>query len=280
MVNQIFNEDCLETMARMESDYLDLILTSPPYDAMRKYGGEKTYHQRLNDTGYSFPFEDIALEMIRVLKPGGVIMWNVADQTIKGSRTGNSMRQALFFMENGLLLHDHLIWYKTGTPFPSPYRYRNVWENMFVFSKGKPTTFNPILKKNKSGGDTRLSRRYRNHQGELVEKQKVVTTKEYGIDDNVWKLTNAYFNSKEWKDANSHPAIMPDELAKRHITSWTNEGGIVYDPFLGSGTTTRIAKQLNRLWIGSELHTPYYETANKIMYGKESNRTQEESSQA
>ena len=265
MENIIFNENCLDTMGRMQNNYIDLVLTSPPYDAMRKYGGGKNYHQRLNETGYSFPFEEIALELIRTLKPGGVIMWNVADQTLKGSRTGNSMKQALFFMDNGLFLHDHLIWYKTGTPFPSPYRYRNVWENMFIFSKGKPTTFNPILKKNKTGGDTRTSRRYRNHNGELVEKVKVVSTKEFGIDDNVWKVTNAYFNSSQWKEADSHPAIMPDELVRRHIQSWTNEGDIVYDPFLGSATTTRIAKDMNRRWIGSELHTPYFEVANKIM---------------
>lgn len=279
MVNQIYNEDCLDTMGRMPNDYLDLILTSPPYDAMRKYGGEKTYHQRLNETGYSFPFEEIALEMIRVLKPGGVIMWNVADQTIKGSRTGNSMRQALFLMENGLKLHDHLIWYKTGTPFPSPYRYRNVWENMFVFTKGKPTTFNPILKKNKTGGSTRNRRRERDHQGVLQMQERKITTKEYGIDDNVWYVSN-HFNMSDEMKKYGHPAVMADEIAKRHITSWTNEGGIVYDPFLGSGTTTRIAKQLNRLWIGSELHTPYFETANKIMYGNQEERTQEESSQA
>ena len=136
---------------------------------------------------------------------------------------------------------------------------------MFIFSKGKPTTFNPILKKNKTGGDTRTSRRYRNHNGELVEKVKVVSTKEFGIDDNVWKVTNAYFNSSQWKEADSHPAIMPDELVRRHIQSWTNEGDIVYDPFLGSATTTRIARDMNRRWIGSELHTPYFEVANKIM---------------
>lgn len=167
MENQIFNEDCLITMGRMPDNYIDLVLTSPPYDAMRKYGGDKTYHQRLKDKGYSFPFEDIAKELVRTLKPGGVIMWNVADQTIKGSRTGNSMRQALYFMDLGLNLHDHLIWYKTGTPFPSIYRYRNVWENMFIFSKGKPKTFNPILKKNKTGGRIWDNRRQRNHEGIL-----------------------------------------------------------------------------------------------------------------
>ena len=264
MIDEIYNEDCLDTMGRMPDNYIDLILTSPPYDSMRKYGGEKTYHQRLNDTGYSFPFEDIALEMIRVLKPGGVIMWNVADQTIKGSRTGNSMRQALFFMDNGLFLHDHLIWYKTGTPFPSSYRYRNVWENMFIFSKGKPKTFNPILKKNKTGGDSRNHRRQRNHQGELVSLPKVITVKEYGNDDNVWHISNHYHKSHT-KEKYEHPAVMADEIASRHISSWTNEGDLIYDPFLGSATTTRIARDMNRHWIGSELHTPYFEVSNKIM---------------
>jgi DNA modification methylase len=264
MVNQIFNEDCLETMKRMPNDYLDLVLTSPPYDAMRKYGGDKTYHQRLNDTGYSFPFEEIALELIRVLKPGGVIMWNVADQTVKGSRTGNSMRQALFFMENGLFLHDHLIWYKTGTPFPSPYRYRNVWENMFIFSKGKPTTFNPILKKNKTGGDVRDRRRERDHQGNRQTSKKTVVIKEYGNDDNVWHISNHYHSSKIGTKY-EHPAVMPDEICRRNIQSWTNEGHLVYDPFLGSATTTRIAREMNRNYIGSELHKPYFDVAEKIM---------------
>jgi len=265
MINQIYNEDCLDTMGRMPNNYIDLIVTSPPYDAMRKYGGNKTYHQRLNDTGFSFQFEDIALELIRTLKQGGVIMWNVADQTIKGSRTGNSMRQALFFMDNGLFLHDHLIWYKTGTPFPSIYRYRNVWENMFILSKGKPKTFNPIMIKNKTGGRIWDNRRQRNEEGLLQDTNKIIQVKEFGIDKNVWLIPNGYTNSKQFKGAESHPAIFPDEMARRHIISWTNEGDIVYDPFLGSATTTRIARDMNRRWIGSELHTPYFEVANKIM---------------
>ena len=265
MINNIFNEDCLITMGRIPNDFIDLVLTSPPYDAMRKYGGNKTYHQRLNETGYSFPFEEIAQELYRTLKPGGVIMWNVADQTIKGSRTGNSMRQALYFMDLGLNLWDHLIWYKTGTPFPSIYRYRNVWENMFIFSKGKPNTFNPILKKNKTAGAVRNSRRYRNHQGEFVEGFNGVPIKEFGLDDNVWHIANGANKSYKNKLSVEHPAVMPDEIVRRHIRSWTNEGDLIYDPFLGSATTTRIAREMNRSFIGSELYTPYFEVAQKIM---------------
>lgn len=264
MINQIFNEDCLDTMGRMPNDYLDLVLTSPPYDAMRKYGGEKTYHQRLNEKGFSFPFEEIANELVRVLKPGGVIMWNVADQTIKGSRTGNSMRQALYFMDLGLNLHDHLIWYKTGTPFPSQYRYRNVWENMFILTKGKPNTFNPILKRNRTAGDSRNRRRERDHQGNIQTHLKTIVIKEFGNDDNVWHISN-HFNKTKVGTKYEHPAVMPDEICRRHIQSWTNEGDLVYDPFMGSATTPRIARVMNRRYIGSEIHKPYFDVAQKIM---------------
>lgn len=265
MVNEIFNENCLDTMSRMSDNFIDLVLTSPPYDNLRQYGGNQTYHQRLNETGYSFQFEEIASELKRVLKPGGVIMWNIQDQIINGSKTGNSMRQALYFMELGLKLHDHLIWQKTGTPFPSTHRYRNVWENMFIFSKGKPKTFNPILVRNKTGGRVWNNRRQRNTEGILEETGKVIKVKEYGIDNNVWLIPNGYANAKHFKGFQNHPAIFPDELASRHIITWTNEDDIVYDPFLGSATTTKIAKQLNRKWIGSELHTPYFEVCKKIM---------------
>lgn len=271
MTNQIFNEDCLITMNRMPDNFIDLVLTSPPYDNLRKYGGDKTYHQRLNDKGFSFPFEDIAEQLIRTLKPGGVIMWNVADQTMKGSRTGNSMRQALYFMDLGLNLWDHLIWYKTGTPFPSKYRYRNVWENMFILSKGKPNTFNPILKRNKTAGAVRYSRRFRNHNGEFIEGMNGVAIKEFGFDDNVWHISNGANKSYKNKLLVEHPAVMPEEIVRRHIQSWTNENEIVYDPFLGSGTTTRIAQEMNRKWIGSEIYKPYYDITKKIMYGNKVN---------
>jgi site-specific DNA-methyltransferase (adenine-specific) len=263
--NKIYNESCLDTMQRLEDNSIDLVITSPPYDNMRKYGDGKNYHQRLKDTGYSFEFEEIAKELTRTLKEGGVIMWNVQDQTIKGSRTGNSMRQALYFMEEcGLFMHDHLIWYKTGTPFPSPYRYRNVWENMFVFSKGKPKHFDPILKRNKTGGDSRKRRRERDHNGELVMQEREVKIKEWGIDDNVWYVSN-HFKSNDKKRIENHPAIMPEELVRRHIQSWTNEGDIVYDPFSGSGTTSKVAAEMDRTYLGSEINKEYYEASIGIL---------------
>ena len=265
MINQIYNEDCLETMGRMEDGLCDLILTSPPYDNLRRYGQERTNHKRLKG-GMSFDFESIAKEMTRVLKPGGVIMWNVQDQTINMSRTGSSMRQALYFMDEcGLNFWDHLIWYKTGTPFPSPHRYRSVWENMFIFSKGKPNTFNPILKRNKTAGQVRNSRKFRDHKGDFVEGFQGTPIREFGNEDNVWYIANGANKSYKNKLSVNHPAVMTDEIARRHILTWTNENDIIYDPFLGASTTTRVARDNNRQWIGSEIHTPYYELSKQIM---------------
>lgn len=266
-MNTIYNEDCLETLQKLKDKSVDLVLTSPPYDNMRQYGGNKTYHQRLNNVGYSFAFEDIAQELTRVLQTGGVIFWNVADQTIKGSRTGNSMRQALYFMDEcGLNLWDHIIWQKTGTPFPNNVRYRNVWENCFVFSKGKPKTFNPIKVKNKTAGAVRYSRRFRNHQGTFVDSMNGVEIKNERNMDNVWLISNGANKSYKGNlQITDHPAIMTEELARRAIVSYTNKNDVVYDPFMGSGTTCRIARDLGRKWIGSEIHTPYFKIADQLL---------------
>jgi site-specific DNA-methyltransferase (adenine-specific) len=243
-------------MQRLADNSVHLVITSPPYDNLRTYGNKSEWNDEV--------FRTIADELTRTLKEGGVIMWNVQDATINGSKTGTSFKQALYFMELGLNLHDHLIWYKTGTPFPSPYRYRNVWENMFVFSKGKPKHFDPILKRNKTGGDSRKHRRERNKDGELVMQEREVKIKEWGIDDNVWYISN-HFKSSDKKRIENHPAIMPEELVKRHIQTWSKKGDIVYDPFSGSGTTSKVAAEMGRTYLGSEINQEYYEASIGIL---------------
>ena len=88
-INKIYNENCLDTMAKMPDNFIDLTVTSPPYDNLRNYNG------------YSFDFESIAKELYRVTKEGGVVVWVVGDATINGSETGTSFRQALYFKEIG-----------------------------------------------------------------------------------------------------------------------------------------------------------------------------------
>jgi DNA modification methylase len=124
-INKIYNENCLETMAKMPDNFIDLTVTSPPYDDLRTYNG------------YCFDFENVAKQLFRVTKIGGVLVWVVNDKTQKGSETGTSFRQALFFMDCGFRLHDTMIWEKKN-PIPNDprqNRYIQATEYMFVFSK-------------------------------------------------------------------------------------------------------------------------------------------------
>ena len=264
--NQLYNEDCLITMGNMDNNSVDLTLTSPPYDDLRTYnehvGGNKTEFN-----GYSFPFENIARELFRVTKKGGVVVWVVGDATNKGSETGTSFRQALYFKECGFDLYDTMIYQKTGTPFPQKTRYNQTFEYMFVFSKGKPNTFNPIMKKNVTAGAVRHSRKFRNPNGEMVPGFNGKPVNEYGIENNIWLIRNGMNKSTKDLVAFEHPAIFPEELAAKHIITWTKKDDLVYDPFMGSGTTAKMSILLERNWVGSELDSSYSDICNRRLQG-------------
>jgi site-specific DNA-methyltransferase (adenine-specific) len=261
-LNTLHNEDCLDTMSKIDDSTIDLTLTSPPYDDLRTYNahlsGNKTEYN-----GYSFPFENIARELFRITKKGGVVVWVVGDATNKGSETGTSFKQALFFKECGFNLYDTMIYQKTGTPFPQKTRYNQTFEYMFVFSKGKPNTFNPIMKKNVTAGAVRNSRKFRNVDGEMIPGFNGKPVNEYGIENNIWLIKNGMNKSTKDLLAFEHPAIFPEELAAKHIITWTKKEDIVYDPFMGSGTTLSVANRMKRNSIGIEIMPEYYEMVKK-----------------
>lgn len=266
--NKLYNEDCLITMSNMEDNSVDLTVTSPPYDDLRTYN-EHLSGNKTEFNGYSFPFESIAKELYRVTKKGGVVVWVVGDATNKGSETGTSFRQALFFKECGFDLYDTMIYQKTGTPFPQKTRYNQTFEYMFVFSKGKPNTFNPIMKKNVTAGAVRNSRKFRNADGEMIPGFNGKPVNEYGIENNIWLIKNGMNKSTKDLVAFEHPAIFPEELAAKHIITWTKKGDIVYDPFMGSGTTAKLSIQLERIWVGSELDETYSDVCSRRIEGVE-----------
>jgi DNA modification methylase len=247
-VNKIYNESNLETMAKMPDCFIDLTVTSPPYDNIRNYNG------------YTFPFEDIAKELFRVTKEGGVVVWVINDATINGSETGTSFKQALYFMECGFNLHDTMIWEKHTIP-QNGNRYESAFEYMFVFSKGKPKTFNPIKVK-KIYTDNRKTKKYQRNKDGIEQGGNVPQITEK-LDYNIWKIDVGGGIVTKDKIAHKHPAIFPDKLAKRHIYSWSNENDVIYDPFCGSGTTMKMAHLQKRKWIGSEISKEYTELANK-----------------
>lgn len=246
--NYITLGDCVELMKEIPDDFIDLTVTSPPYDNLRTYNGYIKH--------WSFEkFKAIAKELYHVTKQGGVVVWVVGDATIKGSETGTSFRQALFFIECGFNLHDTMIWKKTN-PIPLTHnRYEQHFEYMFVFSKGSPKTFNPIKIPCVTKGQIRNRKNSNKEEGSAVRNRNEVTvTKSEKIKGNVWEMpvSNTKYN---------HPAIFPEKLAQDHILSWSNPGDIVFDPFLGSGTTAKMAVLNDRKYIGFEISKEYFDIA-------------------
>lgn len=240
--------DCVLVMQSLEDDCVDLTVTSPPYDGLRSYNG------------YSFDFEKVARELYRVTKPGGVVVWVVGDATVNGSETGTSFRQALFFKECGFNLHDTMIYQKAGTgACGSNLSYWQSFEYMFVFSKGTPKSINRLRQANSSVGAVAHTGRI--SKDGIKKDNKIRTTPETAVRPNVWRYTmepRFIFNDDK---TIKHPARFPDALAMDHILSWSNEGDLVFDPFLGSGTTGKVAVANRRLFFGCDISEEYAELA-------------------
>jgi DNA modification methylase len=254
-LNTIYNENNLATMARMPDGFIDLTVTSPPYDNLRDY------------KGFKFPFKHIARHLFRVTKYGGVVVWVVGDATVNGSETGTSFRQALFFQECGFRLHDTMIYTKNGAAYPSheqSNRYSQVFEYMFVFTKGRPNTYNLLKdRKNRWSGNKTFGKQSNRKADGVLDVKAVRVTEDFGYRYNLWTYNNGFGYSTSDDCAFTHPAIFPEALAADHIKSWSNEGDIVYDPFGGSGTTAKMAHLLNRKWIISEISKEYCELSEK-----------------
>ena len=251
-LDKFYNIDCLEGLKLLSNDSIDLIVTSPPYDGIRKYNG------------YYFDFENIVKEIYRTIKPGGVVVWVVGDQTKNGSETGTSFRQALTFLNEGFKLHDTMIYEKNTSSFPARRngnRYTQIFEYMFIFGKGKPKTANLICDKaNKWAGYTNWGKNTkRDADNDLKVTSDIKPVPDFSPRNNIWKYqVNGGYATKD-KIAHNHPAIFPDKLAEDHILTWSNEGDIVLDIFAGSGTTLKMAKLNNRRYLGFEISEEYCE---------------------
>ena len=250
----LYHGDCADVLSKLDVK-ADLILTSPPYDHLRDYGG----------TG--FDFGATADACVESLTEGGVLVWVIADSTIDGSETGSSFRQALAFKSRGLKLHDTMIYLKKGSNgLTYTNRHQNGFEYMFVFSNGNPKTINLIADKPAVlGGRKVAAPTHRNKDGTISTREGYMLPK-FVTRNNVWEYDPGFNKAAPgFPAAHKHPAIFPQKLAEDHIKTWTNKGDLVLDPMCGSGTTLRAAKNLGRKAVGVEIFDEYLEIVTERM---------------
>ncbi len=249
---RVLCDDCLKWLRSLESNSVDMVVTSPPYDQIRKYNE------------FTFDFSATARELYRVVRPGGVVIWNVADQTVKGSETCNSMRQAIEFTDIGFRLHDTMIYHKKN-PLPSAgKRYHQAWEYVFCFSKGTPNTFNPIMRDCTYASHGTANQNNRGTDGGRSYK-KTKRNAQSKV-NNVFTYTIGGGHTAKEKVAYNHPALMHEDLARDQILTWSNEGDLIIDPFLGAGTTACVCLDTNRKFIGTDVSEEYCQIATERLY--------------
>ena len=260
--NAIHCGDNIKVMReKMPDNSIDLTVTSPPYDNLRDYEGE-----------WDFNFKELAKELYRVTKDSGVVVWVVADQTKNFCETLSSFKQAVYFVEEaGFNLLDTMIYKKRSYPpaYPNLNRYANQFEYMFVFSKGKPGNFNKLKEPKQASSivDSKKSS-YRKTDGSMF-KTTIDASNEMKTKTNVWEFDVGYNKSSKDNFSHEHPATFPEQLAEDHIKSWSNEGDVVFDPMCGSGTTLKMAKKLNRKYIGIDISQKYCDISKDRLAGDE-----------
>lgn len=229
---------------------MDLVVTSPPYDGLRDY----------NKNIDNFNFESIAKNLYDIIiANGGVIVWVVGDETKNGNESGSSFKQALYFKELGLKLHDTMIYNKLGFSRPSNNRYHQMFEYMFIFVKDELTKFNPIIDRENitAGRHHKYTETARTYDGSLKSIGHNHIINDFGMRGNIWTYSVGGLVSAENKIAHQHPAIFPVDLAKDHVVSWSDEDDLILDPFLGSGSTLIACEQTNRICYGMEIDEHY-----------------------
>lgn len=253
--NAVYHSSAEEMLPLLDENSVDLTVTSPPYDDLRTY------------KGFAFDYIEVIDRLYRVTKLGGIVVWVVGDGVVKGrdggtTETGTSFKHALTFMDAGFNLHDTMIYEKNGAAYPASAksnRYSQVFEYMFVFSKGKPKTTNLIKDKPNrwAGHGTFGKNSERLKNGEIKTRKDSFIVQEFGYRNNIWRINNGFGYSSKDKEAYNHPAIFPEALAEGHIITWSNPGDLVLDPFAGSGTTLLMAKKLGREYLGCDISEEY-----------------------
>ena len=257
MIDRIARCDCIEGMRALPDACIPMTLTSPPYDSIRDYGGHEWSPK---------VFRAVAEELYRVTTPGGVVVWVVQDQVLDGRESGTFSRQRLYFEEVGFGVYSTMIMVSNGFRLPQGRRYVNQYQYAVVLSKGRPRSVTLLRDRPNSTAGESSKGKVRSRDGVLsLRRYSDRVVAEYGRRSNVWIYDVGWAKSTGDDYAFEHPAVMSEKMAEDHILSWSKPGDFVFDPFLGSGTTCKMALLNDRHYLGFEVHRPFYQVAVRRM---------------
>jgi site-specific DNA-methyltransferase (adenine-specific)/site-specific DNA-methyltransferase (cytosine-N4-specific) len=270
-LNKIYNEDCLVTLSKMEDNSVDLIVTSPPYADRRKstYGG-------IHPDNYVEWFLTISNEIKRVLKPSGSFILNIKENVVDGERHTYVLELIIEMRKQGWLWTEEYMWHKKNS-FPGfwPNRLRDGWERLLHFTKEKKFNMYQDQVKVPIGDWSKTRLKNLSDTDKTRDESKVGSG--FGkkiqnwVDKDLVLPNNVLYLASETSNK-SHSAAYPEKLPEFFIKLFTQTNDVVYDPFTGSGTTAKVALDLNRNFIGSEISEDYYEVANERLNQNENIR--------
>ena len=300
MINKIHNEPCLETLKRMPNDFLDCVITSPPYWQLRDYGYDGQWGLEPTFQQYLEHLWEMMDEIYRVLKPTGTCWINLGDTYARGTRkkdsTNDSLRNttskiepnsspeyagldkcllliphrfAIGCIDRNWIVRNDIIWAKrNGMPESVNDRFAKKHEYIFFMTKAKKYYFDldSIRDKHIWNNDKRNDgKRHEYKEGAKAYDDKKIGIKAVSFNPlgkNPGDVSD-FWDIKTKPSSVKHYASYNVELITKPILAGCPEGGLIYDPFMGSGTTAIHSIMNNRNFIGSEMSTEYLEIANK-----------------
>lgn len=250
--------DCKEELKKIRDNSVDLVFTSPPYADQRRgtYGG-------IHPDKYVDWFLPISRELLRVLKPTGTFILNIKERVVGGERHTYVLQLIMALREQGWFWTEEYAWHKKNCyPGKWPNRFRDSWERLLQFNKTKKFKMYQESVMVPMGDWSKSRLKNLSNTDKLRDESKVGSgfgkRVENWLKRSMAYPTNVLHLATECSNKD-HSAVFPEALPEWFINLFTEENDCVLDPFMGSGTTVRVAQRMGRCAVGIEILPEYYE---------------------